>query len=128
MNKKHTTKAQWIDVIGAWEASGQNQKLFCATHGYQYETFCYWRRRIQESGDHTLNQNVQVACYQIVQKPETQTSADHLQLEFETQGIMVPCGSAGLLTINGKLTIEQLARILSACAPRSLSEGNYVQA
>ncbi|HSH85341.1 MAG TPA: IS66 family insertion sequence element accessory protein TnpB [Guyparkeria sp.] len=40
----------WRQLMAAYEASDQTQRAFCAEHGVAYSTFCYWRRRLRETG------------------------------------------------------------------------------
>jgi hypothetical protein len=44
---KHTL---WRDHIGAWQASGLSQRVWCEREGIALSTLSYWRKRLRETG------------------------------------------------------------------------------
>ena len=119
METKSTKREQWEQIIGAWETSGLSQKAFCQEQGHSLYLFGYWRKKTRESESDLQSADgspraIQLACYQI---GESTSSAIDPEPELETQGIVVPIGASGLVTITGRLSIGQLAKIMAACTP-----------
>ena len=118
MHTKTTKRERWEQIIAEWETSGLSQKAFCQKHGLSHYLFTYWRKITrdhdaqpgQEASD-TSGPAIQLACYQIG-VPSRAIDPDP---EFETQGITIPIGDSGSVTITGRLTIGQLAKIMAAC-------------
>jgi hypothetical protein len=45
MKETKKSRIEWLELAGAWEGSGQSQRLFCESHGLKVATFGYWRRQ-----------------------------------------------------------------------------------
>jgi hypothetical protein len=118
MDTTTTKRELWEQIIAAWESSGLSQKAFCQEHGHSHYQFGYWRKKTRASGTAWIDATsrskpaIQFACYQI----GVPANAIDPEPELETQGIIVPVGNGGTVTITGRLTIGQLAKIMEACA------------
>ena len=40
------SRAQWAELMAAYEAGNLPQREFCKRHGVAYSTFGYWRKRL----------------------------------------------------------------------------------
>jgi len=49
VKKIRRTQTQWQQIMQEYEASGQNQQLFCAQHGIAMSSFSKWRKNLQAS-------------------------------------------------------------------------------
>ena len=129
MDTKKTKQEQWEQIIAAWEGSGLSQKAFCQEHGHSHYLFGYWRKKSRANemnwpeGAGNSTPAIQLACYQI-----GEPAAIDLKPELETQGIMVPIGTSGMVTITGRLSIGQLAKIMAACATATPDRINEIGA
>jgi len=48
------SRAEWVDLMAAYEAGNQSQREFCEAHGVPYSSFCYWRKQLSlETGPNT---------------------------------------------------------------------------
>lgn len=43
---KRKSRAQWVELMAAYEAGDLPQREFCERHGVAYSTFGYWRKRL----------------------------------------------------------------------------------
>ena len=41
------SRAQWVELISAYEAGDLQQREFCERHDVAYSTFGYWRKRLR---------------------------------------------------------------------------------
>jgi hypothetical protein len=41
-------RRHWQDHIDQWQSSGLTQKEYCRRNGFNWSTFHYWRKRLQE--------------------------------------------------------------------------------
>jgi hypothetical protein len=44
-----TKRTGWEKRIGAWERSGQSQRVFCAKRGLALSTFQWWRAKLRRA-------------------------------------------------------------------------------
>jgi hypothetical protein len=102
----------WQTIIEAQGASGLTQSRFCTQQGINVHNFHYWKRRLADPAPRLHDTDlIELPCFEI--KPTFPA------LEFETEGILIPlAGGNACLTITGKLTVSDLARLLDACAPK----------
>ena len=49
MSRKHRSQAQWLELINAFEMSGQSQVDFCAEHNVSSAYFSQRRRALRNS-------------------------------------------------------------------------------
>ena len=111
-------RVHWQAIIDAQATSGMTQVRFCADQDINLHNFQYWKRKLIVEGTAPA---IQVACYQI----DSQVAVIDSEPELETQGIMVPVGASGMVTITGRLSIGQLTKIMAACTagePRQARE------
>ncbi len=40
------SRAEWVELMSAYEAGDRPQRQFCKAHGVPYSSFCYWRRQL----------------------------------------------------------------------------------
>jgi len=40
-------RAEWVELMAAYEASDLSQREFCENHDVAYSTFGYWRKRLR---------------------------------------------------------------------------------
>ncbi len=45
----------WRDRLAAWKRSGESQAEFCRLHNLRTHRFTYWKRRITEEGNESLD-------------------------------------------------------------------------
>lgn len=43
------SRAQWIELMAAYEAGALPQREFCEQHEVAYSTFGYWRKQLRQS-------------------------------------------------------------------------------
>ena len=43
------SRAEWVELMAAYEAGNQSQREFCEQHAVAYSTFGYWRKRLRQS-------------------------------------------------------------------------------
>lgn len=41
------SRAQWVELMAAYEAGDLPQREFCERHGVAYSTFGYWRKQLR---------------------------------------------------------------------------------
>ena len=41
------SRANWVELMTAYEAGDLSQRAFCERHGVAYSTFGYWRKRLR---------------------------------------------------------------------------------
>ena len=44
---KRKSRAQWVELMAAYEAGDLSQREFCEQHDIAYSTFGYWRKRLR---------------------------------------------------------------------------------
>jgi len=115
--ERHEKREHWQKVVADWKISGDTKKDFCHNQNLAYASFLYWCNKLGEDG---IESGQQVRAVQI--NPAaflSQKAAELLKFagsSFSTQGIMIPVnGGKGTITVQGMVTVETLARILSAC-------------
>ena len=115
-----TTKLdQWTKIFTEWEASGQSQKTYCEERGLALSLFSYWRKRLRECTEDTARE---VACFEIRDVNRLSLSDDLDGISIETTGIMLPVGKTATLTVQGRITMGELKRILQASGVRESDE------
>ena len=45
-NRKRHTEAQWTEILGRFQSSGQDSREFCRREGLALSSFQRWRRRL----------------------------------------------------------------------------------
>jgi len=103
---------KWKPIIEDWLSSGQNQKEYCQSNGYNYSVFGYWRKKVlgENKSLKKDQEELQVVCYQV-------DDTSKVTIELEADQLRVPIGNKnGFVTITGKLTLKKLSSIVSACA------------
>ena len=43
------SRAEWVELMAAYEAGNRSQREFCDHHEVAYSTFGYWRKRLRQS-------------------------------------------------------------------------------
>lgn len=43
------SRAEWVELMAAYEAGNQSQRDFCKQHEVAYSTFGYWRKRLRQA-------------------------------------------------------------------------------
>ena len=109
----------WTQVFTEWEVSGQSQKKFCEERGLALSLFSYWRKRLRECSE---DQTREVACFDIRDVKRLSLSDDLENIPIETTGIMLPVGKTATLTVQGRITLGELKRILQASGVRESDE------
>ncbi len=44
------SRAQWVELMAAYEAGDLPQREFCERHAVAYSTFGYWRKQLRSPG------------------------------------------------------------------------------
>jgi hypothetical protein len=127
MHQEEGKNDKWSGIIREWKASTLTQKAYCAEHDLSYSTFCYWSRAVRDrAGSEAPSSDVHaVEIRRISSEPIPFDIRTALGAELETEGIVLTvAGSEGRVTIEGKILLGSLARILAACQ----NEVDYAQA
>ena len=45
------SRAEWQDIIKAWQTSQLAARQFCAEHNIPYASFCNWRRKLSQANE-----------------------------------------------------------------------------
>jgi hypothetical protein len=118
MRKDEEKNGKWSAIIREWEESTLTQKAYCTEHDLSYSTFCYWSRAVRDrAGSEASSSDIHaVEICRIPSEPVPFDVRAALGLELETEGIVLTvAGSEGRITIEGKIRLGALARILAAC-------------
>ena len=114
---RHEKRDHWQKLVAAWKISRETKKDFCHKQNLAYASFLYWCNKLGDDGSECSQQ---VRAVQI--NPAaflSQKAAEFLRYagsSFSTQGITIPVsGGKGTITVQGMVTMETLAHILSAC-------------
>ncbi len=115
--ERHERRDYWQKLVADWKISRETKKDFCHKQNLAYASFLYWCNKLGEDG---IESAQQVRAVQI--NPAAflnQKTAELLKCagsSFSTQGIMIQVNDGkGTITVQGMVTMETLARILSAC-------------
>jgi len=118
MSNDEEKKGKWSAIIREWRESRLTQKAYCAEHDLSYSTFCYWNRAVRDRADSEVASS-DVHAVEIGRIPSESIPFDvraALGVEFATEGIVLPvAGGEGRITIEGKIRLGALARILAVC-------------
>ena len=45
-NAGRKSRAEWVELMSAYESGDRSQREFCKAHGVPYSSFGYWRRQL----------------------------------------------------------------------------------
>ena len=117
--ERHEKRQHWQKLVAAWKISRETKKDFCLKQNLAYASFLYWCTRLDDDGVESGHQVRAVQINPAAFLSQNQKAAELLRQagsSFTTQGITIPVnGGNGSITVRGMVTLETLARILSAC-------------
>lgn len=110
----------WKRTIEDWQDSGCSQKKFCIQKQISYSTFLYWRHK---ELDRTQAEYLQDSIRAIEVSPVLKCTRYPISMELESHGIVIAVeGTDATVTVNGRINLERLERIMVSCG--SANDGN----
>lgn len=58
--RRRRSAAEWQQLIGEWQVSGQSQRVFCEQRGLSLQTFTSWKHKLNNNGRGSVCQLVPV--------------------------------------------------------------------
>jgi hypothetical protein len=104
----------WKRIMERWQLSGISQKAYCANEGINCHNFAYWRRQIAKDGN---GQDSGLTVVELsTERSVHAIGHEVLGSKITATGLAIPVvGSEAVVSIQGILTLEQLAHIVAGC-------------
>lgn len=119
-------QGHWKQVIRNWKESGQSQKKFCLQRDIPYSVFRYWRSKMDDHVPTGMPLDP-IRAVEIGRVPDHSSTVRFL--EMETRGISLSVsGSDATVTINGRINLGRLERIIVACNRHDDGISDHAQA
>jgi len=122
MPQRRKTRDQWKRIIENWQGDGKSQRQYCSQRGLVYSAFRYWFRKLATGSANDGNED-SVLAIEIskarLPRPRVvpRTTA---KPSIKAYGIVIPIdGTDAAVTLSGRLSLEQLGRIIEACERRA---------
>ena len=122
MQQRRQARDQWKRIIEDWQGEGKSQRQYCSQKGLVYSAFRYWFRTLATGSANDGNEDSVLAIdisKARLPRPRvlTRTMA---KPTINACGIVIPIvGTDAAVSLSGRLSLEQLGRIIEACEKRA---------
>jgi hypothetical protein len=118
MQQRRQTRDEWKGIIEDWQGAGQSQRKYCSRKRLVYSAFRYWFRKLARQPVKGGNEG-QVRAIEIskigIPFP-LMLSHRTKRTNINACGIVIPLGGTNAsVTLSGRLSLEQLGRVIAAC-------------
>ena len=91
---RRASRAEWLELAGKYEQSGESTAIFCARHRLSSRTFSWWRWQLRDERERSpAAESVRLVAVDVAPRPEQAHSAGWVRVAVGDVDVQVPVGA-----------------------------------